>query len=55
MRKLTTLDMEKVNASLDTLKRTEDAGKSITEMLGMIRAIMMDDVLYNVMLELYEA
>lgn len=55
MRKLTTLDMEKINAALDTLKRTQDQGKSVTEMLGMIRVIMMDDVLYNIVLELFEA
>lgn len=55
MRKLTTLDIEKIEASLDTLKRVEEAGKSVTEMLGMIRAIMCDDVLFNITLELYEA
>lgn len=54
MRKLTTLDMEKLNTSLDTLQRTQDAGKSVTEMLTMIRVIMQDDVLYNVLLTLFE-
>lgn len=55
MRKLSTLDMEKLNASLDTLQRTMDAGKSVTEMLVAIRVIMQDDVLYNVLLTLFEA
>jgi len=55
MRKLTALDVEKINASLDTLQRTQDQGKSVTEMLTMIRVIMQDDVLYSIVLELFGA